>query len=116
MSDDRPPAAPSFVLDPLALVLEPEDPAASPRTSDHVLDASADGRLIRGIWECEPGSVEDVEEDELFVVLSGRATVDLRSGERLELRPGSVGVLRRGERTRWTVHETLRKAYQITLP
>lgn len=115
MSDDRPPSEPSFVLDPLDLALMSEDPTATPQTSDHLLDESADGRVIRGIWEIAPGVAEDIEEDELFVVLSGRATVDLLSGQRLELRPGSVGILRRGERTRWTVHETLRKAYQITL-
>lgn len=49
-----------------------------------------------------------------FVV--GRATVELLStGGLLELRPGVLGVLRRGERTRWNVQETLRKVYQITL-
>jgi uncharacterized cupin superfamily protein len=35
------------------------------------------------------------------------------TGEVLELRPGTVGILAPGTKTRWTVHETLRKAYQI---
>jgi uncharacterized cupin superfamily protein len=75
-----------------------------------------DGRIIRGIWEIDPGVVTDVEADELFVVHSGSATVRfLDSGDVWELRPGSVGIFDGGERTEWTVHERLRKAYQITL-
>jgi len=107
--------ASSFVVDGLELELTPFDTGTSLSVKDEVIDRSPDGRQIRGIWEMEPGTDDDVEEDHLFVVLAGRATVELESGERLELRPGTVGVLRRGERARWTVHETLRKAYQITL-
>ncbi len=35
----------------------------------------------------------------------------LDSGETLTLVPGTVGRLRLGQRTRWTVEETLRKVY-----
>jgi hypothetical protein len=30
--------------------------------------------------------------------------------------PGDVCVLTEGDRTTWTVHETLRKVYQVTAP
>lgn len=106
----------SFVVDGLAAELTPVDSDASFAIRDEVLDESPDGRQIRGIWEMEPGTDDDVEEDHLFVVLTGRATVELNSGQTLELRPGTVGVLRRGEQARWVVHETLRKAYQVSLP
>ncbi|WP_256793070.1 cupin domain-containing protein [Terrabacter sp. Ter38] len=64
-----------------------------------------------GVWEMTPGTVSDVEADELFVVLSGRATLVVEGGATLELGPGSVVQLPEGARTTWTVTETLRKVY-----
>lgn len=113
---------PSRALDPAALELEPDplDPGqvleGSPEVSSLVLDTSPDGRIERGVWEITEGVVSDVEADELFVVLSGRATVEVEGGEPLELGPGTVGILRAGERTVWRVRERLRKVFQITLP
>ena len=69
----------------------------------------ADGLGVVGVWEHGPGTSTDVEADEVFVVLSGRATVRVEGGPTLELGPGDVGVLAAGDRTTWTVHETLRK-------
>ena len=57
----------------------------------------------------------DVEADEVFVVLSGRATVDVVGGPSLELRPGVVGFLDAGAETTWTIHETLRKVYVVPI-
>jgi uncharacterized cupin superfamily protein len=64
-----------------------------------------------GIWEMTPGAMSDVEEDELFVVLFGTATVQFESGVVWQLEPGSTGRLDEGARTVWTVAETLRKVY-----
>lgn len=64
-----------------------------------------------GVWEMSPGTVTDVEADEVFVVLSGRATLAVEGGATLELGPGSVMRLADGARTTWTVTETLRKVY-----
>ena len=66
------------------------------------------------IWEITPGTVADVEADELFVVLSGSATIAFEDAAR----PGGRAGRRRqaapeGARTVWTVHETLRKVYAI---
>ena len=59
-----------------------------------------------------PGTDTDVEADELFVVIAGRAVVDFtETGRRLELAPGDVVRLSAGDRTVWTVSETLRKVY-----
>jgi uncharacterized protein len=70
-----------------------------------------------GVWEHGPGVSTDVEADEVFVVLAGRATVEVTSAEGvqsvLELSPGDVGLLASGARTRWTVHETFRKVYVV---
>ncbi|MGW0810069.1 cupin domain-containing protein [Nonomuraea sp. NPDC002799] len=66
----------------------------------------------RGIWEITPGVVTDVESDEIFVVLSGRATIAVEGGTTIEVGPGDVCLLAEGARTTWIVHETLRQVYQ----
>lgn len=70
--------------------------------------------LAIGIWQHSAGVSTDVEADEVFVVLSGRATIEVEGGPTLEVGPGDVGLLPAGIRTRWTVHETLRKIYVAT--
>jgi uncharacterized cupin superfamily protein len=115
-----------FALAAADAVLTPDelDPAqivsGDPRVASAVLHrspaAGPDGRGVeRGVWEITPGVVTDVEADELFVVLSGRATIEIEGGPTLRVGPGDVAVLPEGAATRWTVHETLRKVYQITL-
>jgi uncharacterized cupin superfamily protein len=65
-----------------------------------------------GVWEMTPGVMSDVEADEVFVVLTGLATVDFTDGTAsLQLRPGDVVRLAAGAETVWTVTETLRKVY-----
>ena len=65
-----------------------------------------------GVWEMQPGVASDTEEDEVFVVLSGEATIAfLDSGRELEIGPGDFVRLAAGSRTRWTVARTLRKLY-----
>ncbi|MCY9782450.1 cupin domain-containing protein [Nocardiopsis sp. EMB25] len=99
---------------------EPLDPgqvvSGDPVVTGTVLWESADGTQVRGLWQITPGVVTDTEADELFVVVSGRATIEVEDGPTLEVGPGDACVLREGDRTTWTVHETLRKAYQISLP
>lgn len=100
------------------LEAEDLDPAqilsGEPVVTGRVLWESPDGKQVRGIWQITPGVVTDVEADELFVVVSGRATIEVEGGSTLEVGPGSACVLREGDRTVWTVHETLRKAYHIS--
>ncbi len=76
-------------------------------------DLVSDAHRTVGVWEHGPGVSTDVETDEVFVVLSGRASVQVQDGPLLELRPGDVCVLTAGDRTTWTVHETLRKVYLL---
>ncbi len=66
-----------------------------------------------GVWEMTPGAMRDVEADEVFVVLSGSATVSFVAPAlaSIELRAGSVVRLDAGMQTIWTVRETLRKVY-----
>lgn len=118
-TSDQAPA--SFVVHVPDAELEPEplDPAqivsGQPVVTSKVFWESPDGTQLRGIWQITPGVVTDTEADELFVVVSGRATVAVEGGATLELGPGDACVLREGDRTTWTVRETLRKVYHIRL-
>lgn len=70
------------------------------------------GGCTIGVWEMSPSVSTDVEVDEFFIVLSGRATVAFADGRApLHLKAGSVGHLAAGAATTWTVTETLRKVY-----
>ena len=82
----------------------------APRVGERVLGDFA-GTTV-GVWEIEPSISSDVEIDEVFVVLSGHATVQFEDGTPdLELVPGSVVHVRTGQKTRWIVRETLRKVF-----
>jgi uncharacterized cupin superfamily protein len=75
------------------------------------------GGVEVGVWAHTAGITTDVEADEVFVVLSGRATIEFVDGTTMVVGPGDVGVLPPGSATRWTVHEDLRKVYVIrTVP
>ncbi len=93
--------------------LTPVEPSTvvegDPHAGSRALAAVAGAEV--GIWEMTPGTATDVEVDEVFVVLSGSATVEFEDGTVLELGPSSTVRLRAGDRTTWTVRETLRKVY-----
>ncbi|MDT0382873.1 cupin domain-containing protein, partial [Streptomyces sp. DSM 42041] len=62
--------------------------------------------------EHTPGVSRDVESDEVFVVLGGDASIAFDDGTpTIDLRPGSLVRLHAGQRTTWTVRETLRKVF-----
>jgi hypothetical protein len=62
-----------------------------------------------GLWEHAVGESTDVEVHEVFVVLSGRARIEIEGQADLEIGPGDVVELAAGARTRWHVSEQLRK-------
>jgi uncharacterized cupin superfamily protein len=102
LSDAELPSAP---LDPAQVV------AGDPEV--RLLEIHDADDLAIGIWQHGTGVSTDVEVDEVFVVLSGRATIEVEGGPVLEVGPGDIGLYPAGTRTRWTVHETLRKVYVI---
>lgn len=110
---------PSFALSVHDAALTPDPLAAeqiidgTPEVTGKVLWESPDGTRTHGIWQITPGVVTDTESDEMFVVVSGRATVAVEGGPTLHLAAGDVCVLREGDRTTWTIHETLRKVYTV---
>jgi uncharacterized protein len=100
-------------LDPATVV------SGSPRTFEGEIATAqlpGGGTLATGVWRCTEGTVTDVEADETFVVLEGRATIEAEGEEPVEVGPGDVCVLPAGARTTWTVHEKLRKVYVIRTP
>lgn len=108
------------VLDAASLFLPhaavaPEQDRTGGTTTATVPFDGVDG-LDAGVWEMSAGTMTDVEADELFVVLAGRATVEILPAHGFaaavaELRPGSVMRLAAGMHTVWTVTEPLRKVY-----
>ena len=103
------PGADSIVL-AYEAVPEAQVVAGSPRVGSAELH-ELDGHSV-GVWELTVGAMADVEVDEVFVVLSGAATVEfVDEGRSVILGPGSIGRLSAGQRTIWTVTETLRKVY-----
>ena len=67
-----------------------------------------------GIWEMTPGSMQDSEVEEIFIIIAGEATLTRTiNGEEVtvELSPGVVCHLEAGEQNRWDVRVALRKIY-----
>lgn len=59
-------------------------------------------------WEVTTGVVADLEHDEYLLVLSGAGTLRLEGGPAVPLARHTLVRLGEGERTEWTVTETLR--------
>ncbi len=105
-----------------AAALPDADLEAAPLDPSQVVAGEPDVRVLPlhdsddlgvGIWQHSAGVSTDVEANEVFVVLSGRATVEVEGGPVLEVGPGDIGLLPAGAVTRWTVHEDLRKVYVV---
>ena len=63
----------------------------------------------RDILEAAPGVTASPGMEEFFVVVTGRATIEVEGRPGVAVGPGSVGMLPKGARATWTVHETLRR-------
>ncbi|MCC4266956.1 cupin domain-containing protein [Microbacterium schleiferi] len=99
----------------------PDDLRLEGEPSTGFIDVAVVGGATVGIWEMTAGSMRDIEADEVFVVLSGEATVELigedgRVARTIELRAGSLCRLESGMLTRWHVPTALRKIYVVPDP
>ncbi len=108
----------TFMADALALAIPTEHVPA-----DQVTDGSPgtgsipltewDDRDV-GVWVMTPGSMTDVETDEVCIIIAGAGVVHRTlNGVRVEqpLIAGTVLQLHSGEETLWIVTETIRKVY-----
>ena len=94
--------------------LDPEQIlAGDPKTSELTFAATEDGVESAGLWRCTRGTVTDVEVEESFLVLCGRAKLRYEDGREFELAPGTVHRFAGGERTTWVVEETILKAFWV---
>ena len=75
------------------------------------LPLAEEGDVEIGLWEAGPGSDNDTEVDEFFIVLQGRGHVEFSDGSRIDLRPGTMIRLHAGDETTWVISERLRKLY-----
>jgi uncharacterized cupin superfamily protein len=98
-------------------------PSADPLTGEittrsFVQFTSADGKVLCGTWECEPGASrwEFLTRGEFIHVLSGRMTVQQDGQEPVELVAGGSAVFPLGWTGTWTVHTTLRKVFTVFRP
>jgi uncharacterized cupin superfamily protein len=98
---------------PLAHAPLPADEVLIGRPTSATHPLATLGEVEVGIWEMTPGTASDTEADEVFVVLSGHARIEFVEPAlpAIEIDPGSVVRLSEGQRTVWTVTETLRKIY-----
>ncbi len=82
-----------------------------PHESTNVLWAH--NGLDVGVWECTPGrfAASRIGYDEVFICLSGQATMEADNGMRFDLAAGSVLYTPAGFTGTWHVTETFRKVY-----
>lgn len=108
------------VIQPELLDLEHEPVAASAvasgTPSTGLSELGSFGGVDLGVWEMSEGGMYDTEAAEVFVVLSGAATVEFLDADNAvtsthKLVPHSMMRFDAGTRTRWTVTATLRKVY-----
>ncbi len=107
---------------PVALEAVPAGDVVSGVPEQGIVELGGIAGAETGIWELRGGTVTDTEVDELFVVLSGAATIELLSEPGvvsdadappriIEVGPGDVMRLVAGTRTRWSVADHIRKVY-----
>jgi uncharacterized cupin superfamily protein len=84
-----------------------------PQAAGVILWKSADGKHCMGIWECSPGTFDWTHTDETATIAQGRATVTPEGGEPMELGAGDVAFFPEGTKSRWQVHETVRKSFHL---
>jgi uncharacterized cupin superfamily protein len=103
---------------PLAEVHVPHQPLADDQvvsgapTSGAVTVTTVAGIGVEvGVWEMSAGAARDVEAEEVFVLLAGRAVIELADGAKFEIKPGDLVRLAAGTSTVWHVSEPLRKVY-----
>jgi uncharacterized cupin superfamily protein len=108
---------PSRTIDTAALRIDlesvPHRQIVSGEPQAGATDVGTVGGASVGVWTHTPGVSTDVEVEELSVIVSGEATVVINETETVHLVPGTLLRLHEGDRTVWTVTETLRKVYVI---
>lgn len=85
----------------------------SPTATAILIWRSADGKQASGIWECTPGTFDWTHVDETATIVAGRVTVTPDGAEPFDLAVGDLAFFPDGSKTRWQVHETVRKTFHL---
>lgn len=92
--------------------LEPDQVIlGQPQVSSLVLYRGEGGEA--GLWQITPGVVTDVEAEESFLVIEGRAIIEYADGRAFTVGPGDTHHFEGGEEATWKVEKTLLKAWWI---
>ena len=85
--------------------------SGSPETG--ILELGDFAGVSMGIWEHTQGVSTDTEVDEVFIVISGGATIEFVNDDTptFTVEAGDVVRLAAGVKTRWSVPDHIRKVY-----
>ena len=84
-----------------------EDGSTVPTGTHHIANLKG---VDVGVWQADPGLIGGVTNEEIFIVLEGRAEVTFEdTKETIRIGPGDVVRLNHGQRNTWRTIERLRK-------
>ncbi|MFI5893052.1 cupin domain-containing protein [Actinoplanes sp. NPDC051513] len=84
--------------------------SGAPTLGTTAITTLGDSGVEVGVWEMSVGAVRDVEIDEVFLVLTGSATITVGSSA-FQVGAGDLVRLTAGTSTTWEVTSPLRKLY-----
>ena len=84
--------------------------SGAPTLGTTAITTLGDSGVEVGVWEMSVGAVRDVEADEVFLVLTGSATITT-AGSSVVVEAGDLVRLTAGTETTWEVTAPLRKLY-----
>ena len=87
--------------------------SGSPKTG--ILELPDFAGMSMGVWEHTEGVSTDTEVEEVFIVISGGATIEFTDDDiaPLDVEAGDIVRLSAGVKTRWIVRDHIRKVYLI---
>jgi uncharacterized cupin superfamily protein len=85
--------------------------------SDNMVYKSEDGKVMSGVWSCEPGKFVpgEYEVEEVCFVLDGKlGIINNEDGIEQLFQPGDSFIVPKGADTTWVVYEKMKKFYMIS--
>ena len=89
----------------------------NPMQADNTAYESEDGKVLSGVWSCEPGKYApgNYPVDELCFVLEGKLGITNNTdGSEQIFEKGDSFVVPKGVDTTWVVYEKVKKFYMIS--
>jgi uncharacterized cupin superfamily protein len=92
----------------------------NPVQADHVAYSAQGGKVLSGVWTCEPGKFSGEvfqPSEELSFMLEGKlGIIDNESGEEQIFESGDAFLVPNGSNTTWVVYEPMKKFYMVFIP